>query len=286
MSPTSAQYSLAQLTQSVISNLYLNFSALTNAANPWQLGYISQSWWDFSARLQSAMGYFGGSLRGTVMTRGEWVGVSPQHQHCPAVTQCFSCLLPAVTEPLSGVLQNAHNNASNGTAHCAVAISWCSLSSLPEIGHPCYSLGSATGQQIFNCNWTGTAISANTTMWVSSSQLFSSSSQGSWAACASASVPRHPTSTACNKVQFISGDSAKVEEMGWWCWWCWWSPPARPCTAISAACQRRSPLPSLPSAYCHGNPGPAFGSLQTTFALSSCMLALSRAEGIPAALNE
>lgn len=71
MSPTSAQYSLAQLTQSVISNLHLNFSALTNAANPWQLGYISQSWWDFSARLQSAMGYFGGSLRGTVMTRGE-----------------------------------------------------------------------------------------------------------------------------------------------------------------------------------------------------------------------
>lgn len=63
-------------------------------------------------------------------------------------------------------------------------------------------------------------------------------------------------------------------------------PSRWPCAAISAACQRLSPLPSLPSAYCHGNPGPAFGSLQTTFALSSCMLALSRAEGIPAALNE
>lgn len=47
-----------------------------------------------------------------------------------------------------------------------------------------------------------------------------------------------------------------------------------------------SETPSPSHIYFHGNPGKAFCSLKTTFALSSCKLALSKAECIPTALNE
>lgn len=56
------------------------------------------------------------------MMQWEQVGVSPQQWHCPAVTQCFSCLLPPVTESLTDVLQNTLVNASNGT-HCLLCCS-------------------------------------------------------------------------------------------------------------------------------------------------------------------
>lgn len=46
-----------------------------------------------------------------------------------------------------------------------------------------------------------------------------------------------------------------------------------------------SEAPSPFHIYFHGNPEKAFCSLKTTFALSSCKLALSRAERVPAALN-
>lgn len=47
-----------------------------------------------------------------------------------------------------------------------------------------------------------------------------------------------------------------------------------------------SEAPSPSHIYFHGNPETAFCSLKTTFALSSCKPALSRAECIPTALNE
>lgn len=47
-----------------------------------------------------------------------------------------------------------------------------------------------------------------------------------------------------------------------------------------------SEAPSPSHIYFHGNPEKAFCSLKTTFALSSCKPALSRAECIPTALNE
>lgn len=47
-----------------------------------------------------------------------------------------------------------------------------------------------------------------------------------------------------------------------------------------------SEAPSPSHIYFHGNPGKAFCSLKTTFALLSCKPALSRAESIPTALNE
>lgn len=63
--------------------------------------------------------------------------------------------------------------------------------------------------------------------------------------------------------------------------------PAQPCFSsrlAAAFVSREAPSPS--HIYFHGNPWKAFCSLKTTFALSSCKLALSRAECIPTALNE